>query len=82
MSRFPDSVERHFSEAAPIWDSLKHAIAASSGFQRWQLENLIDTQRNACGSSGDLLPQAQLQELSLDHRVRRYLRETLETLAY
>ncbi len=83
MSRFPDSVERQFSEAAPIWDSLKCVIAASSGFQRWQLENLnLDTQRNACGSSGDALPQAQLQELSLDHQVRRYLRETLETLAY
>jgi len=68
MSRFPDSVERQFSEAAPIWDSLKCAIAASSGFQRWQLENLNS--------------DTQLQELSLDHQVRRYLRETLETLAY
>ncbi|MBV8885347.1 MAG: hypothetical protein JO235_15320 [Chroococcidiopsidaceae cyanobacterium CP_BM_RX_35] len=68
MSRFPDFAERQFSEAPPIWDSLKCAIAASSGFQRWQLENLgLDTQP---------------QESSLDHQVRRYLRETLETLAY
>lgn len=49
-----------------IWNSLKSAIAASSGFQRWQLERL----------------QLAQQELSLDHQVRRYLRETLETLAY
>ena len=59
---------RQFPEDTQIWDSLKQAIAASSGFQRWQLERLT--------------PDAQLQELSLDHQVRRYLRETLETLAY
>ena len=51
-----------------IWNSLKSVIAASSGFQRWQLERLQI--------------EVQLQELSLDHQVRRYLRETLETLAY
>lgn len=50
-----------------IWSSLKDAIAASSGFQRWQLEQVVEEQR---------------QEFSLDYRVRRYLRETLETLAY
>ncbi|MBV9387308.1 MAG: hypothetical protein JOZ78_12865 [Chroococcidiopsidaceae cyanobacterium CP_BM_ER_R8_30] len=68
MSRFPDSAKRQFSEAPPIWDSLKCAITASSGFQRWQLENLSQ--------------DTQTQEFSLDHQVRRYLRETLETLAY
>lgn len=67
MARFPASSNCQFSEDAQIWDSLKQAIAATSGFQRWQLETL---------------PDAQLQELSLDHQVRRYLRETLETLAY
>jgi len=56
-----------FSEKAQIWDSLKQAIADSSGFQRWQLESDV----------GD-----RLQELNLDLRVRKYLRETLETLAY
>lgn len=56
------------SEKPEIWNSLKSAIAASSGFQRWQLERLQI--------------ESQLQELSLDHQVRRYLRETLETLAY
>lgn len=68
MVRFPASRDRQFSETPQIWDGLKQAIAASSGFHRWQLERLaLDTQ---------------LQELSLDHQVRRYLRETLETLAY
>lgn len=56
-----------FSQDRQIWDSLKQAIAASSGFQRWQMEHpVVD----------------QLQDYTLDRRVRRYLRETLETLAY
>lgn len=50
-----------------IWDNLKRAIAASSGFQRWQLEHNHDAQVAAPG---------------LEQQVRRYLRETLETLAY
>lgn len=50
-----------------IWHSLKQAIAASSGFERWQLE------RNTDG---------RLSGLNLDNLVRYYLRETLETLAY
>lgn len=50
-----------------IWNSLKQAIAASSGFQRWQLEHSVSDR---------------LEDYSLDSRVRRYLRETLETLAY
>ena len=56
-----------FSEAPQIWESLKCAIAASSGFQRWQLECLMD---------------AQLQQLTLDHQVCQYLHETLDSLAY
>lgn len=68
MARFPASRDCQFSEELQIWDSLKRAIAASSGFQRWQLERLpLDVQ---------------LQQLGLDHQVRGYLRETLETLAY
>jgi hypothetical protein len=50
---------------AEIWNNLISAIAASSGFQSWQLEH-----------------DAQLQELRLEQQVQRYLRETLETLAY
>jgi hypothetical protein len=48
-----------------IWNNLISAIAASSGFQSWQLEH-----------------DAQLQKLRLEQQVQRYLRETLETLAY
>ncbi|HBE17924.1 MAG TPA: hypothetical protein DEG17_17655 [Cyanobacteria bacterium UBA11149] len=55
------------SQDSEIWDSLKQAIAASSGFQRWQLEHPLSEQS---------------LDNSLDWRVRRYLRETLETLAY
>jgi len=50
-----------------IWDSLKQAIASSSGFQRWKMERSSDVQ---------------LQSLNLDQQVRSYLQETLETLAY
>jgi hypothetical protein len=50
------------------WDSLKRAIASSSGFQRWHSERL--------------LTQSQLQNSSLEQLVSSYLRETLETLAY
>jgi hypothetical protein len=56
-----------WSEDSQIWQSLKQAIAASSGFQRWQLEQQTLADFNA---------------LSLDKQVQRYLRETLETLAY
>ena len=53
-------------EDAKIWADLKSTIATSSGFQRWQREQ------------GETLTEVQ----SLDVLVRRYLRETLETLAY
>jgi hypothetical protein len=50
-----------------IWDSLREAIANSSGFQRWQEETNFEIE---------------LEEKSLDEKVRGYLRSTLETLAY
>ncbi|BFM38631.1 hypothetical protein [Synechocystis sp. LKSZ1] len=50
-----------------VWDSLKQAIAASSGFKCWQEDQVEDS---------DATVQA------LDHQVRHYLRQTLETLAY
>jgi hypothetical protein len=50
-----------------IWDSLKQAISNSSGFQRWQLEGMLNDR---------------LRGMNLDTLVRHYLRETLETLAY
>jgi hypothetical protein len=67
MGSSATSESTQFSQDSQIWDSLKQAIAASSGFQRWQME----------APGGD-----NIQAHSLDSRVRRYLRETLETLAY
>jgi hypothetical protein len=49
-----------------VWASLKQAISASSGFQHW-VSQLSASEQTA---------------LNLDARVQRYLRETLETLAY
>lgn len=55
-----------------IWDSLKLAIADSSGFKCWQDDHsTVDPDNEAC-----VAPQL------LDVQVRRYLRQTLETLAY
>ncbi|OUL30626.1 hypothetical protein BV372_21125 [Nostoc sp. T09] len=65
MTQIPASSDRQFTHDSEIWHSLKYAIAASSGFQRWQLEHEI-----------------QSQGLRLEQQVQRYLRETLETLAY
>ncbi|WP_017652088.1 hypothetical protein [Fortiea contorta] len=65
MAQIQASSDRPLAHDSEIWSSLKYAIAASSGFQRWQLEH--DTQ---------------LQGLRLEQQVQRYLRETLETLAY
>ena len=62
----PAPRDRQFEEDTQIWEDLKQAITSSSGFQRWQSERPLDDQR----------------QHSLDHQVRRYLRETLETLAY
>lgn len=62
------ATDSHQSEDSQIWQELKYAIAASSGFHRWQQE-----QRSA---------NHQLQNVSLDRLVSLYLRETLETLAY
>ncbi|MEM8639143.1 MAG: hypothetical protein AAGG51_10060 [Cyanobacteria bacterium P01_G01_bin.54] len=52
-----------------VWQSLKLAIAESSGFQRWQDNQSAES-------------ALQLNETELDQQVRRYLRETLATLAY
>lgn len=52
---------------APVWDGLKRAIAESSGFERWKQDREIESATS---------------EHALDKLVYRYLRETLETLAY
>lgn len=54
-------------QTEPVWDHLKVAIAASSGFQSWKLEQ---QQRRS------------LEQNSIDKQVCEYLRETLSTLAY
>jgi hypothetical protein len=58
---------QNLTDDVQILDSLKQAIASSSGFQSWKLERGASTT---------------LKGLSLETLVRRYLRETLETLAY
>lgn len=60
------SPNREFKKDHKIWDSLKQAIALSSGFKRWQEEQMTK----------------ELSKATLDDRVRRYLQETLATLAY
>jgi hypothetical protein len=57
---------RALSDHARIWSSLRSAIASSSGFRSWKGE----------------LSEGETDNVSLDYLVRRYLRETLETLAY
>lgn len=57
------------ADDARLWSSLKRAIATSPGFQRWKSERAADNAANP-------------DQSSLDQLVRRYLRETLETLAY
>ena len=59
-------IARYVAGDTHVWESLKQVISDSSGFKRWQLE------REAEPSPG----------LSLDVLVHKYLRETLETLAY
>lgn len=54
------------TQDAALWESLKNAIAQSSGFQSWRSEQLS----NITATSSD------------EQLVRLYLRETLETLAY
>ncbi len=66
------SVEHQLDNDGQIWSSLKQAIANSSGFECWQQE------RTAAPFPVD----GSVHHGSLDYRVRCYLQETLETLAY
>jgi hypothetical protein len=65
MAQISASSTSQLSRDAQIWQNLKYAISASSGFQSWLLE------------SND-----RLKGLRLEQQVQKYLRETLETLAY
>lgn len=66
MTRFSSVTMRNASEDSEIWANLREAIANSSGFKGWKQQQ----------------SSSSLETLSLDKQVRRYLRETLETLAY
>ncbi len=68
MSSFTVESNDDLKGDTDLWKHLKQAIAISSGFQRWQLERV---------QSG-----LEIEQMSLDEQVQRYLRETLETLAY
>lgn len=63
----PVPAQSNFAEDDQIWESLKRAIADSSGFRGWQQEKGLDKIS---------------EQTNLEEQVRRYLRETLETLAY
>ena len=65
-SSSPDNA-RPLAGETQVWDSLKRAIADSSGFKGWKIEREVDKP---------------FTDLSLDTLVHSYLRETLETLAY
>lgn len=67
MTRSTVSPQGQFDRDFEVWESLKQAIATSSGFRRWREER-------------EALPPT--PPASLEQQVRRYLRETLETLAY
>ncbi|WP_034935759.1 hypothetical protein [Gloeocapsa sp. PCC 73106] len=56
-----------FAPDLELWDSLRQAIAFSSGFKTWLQEKGVEPQFN---------------HDELDDHVLGYLRETLETLAY
>lgn len=67
MSSSTISVDRQFDQEREVWESLKQAIATSSGFKQWQQGKETDP---------PIAPS------NLDRQIRSYLRETLETLAY
>ncbi|MGK7949987.1 MAG: hypothetical protein AB4368_14685 [Xenococcaceae cyanobacterium] len=60
------SPQEQFDRDEAIWSSLKQAIEKSSGFKRWQNEQNLEIDG----------------EQNSDIQIQKYLRETLETLAY
>jgi hypothetical protein len=61
------SPQSTFDQDQEVWENLKQAIASCSGFRRWQEEQTAELS---------------VSQVNLEHQVRSYLRETLETLAY
>ena len=68
MSSLTLSVHPSQTPDHEVWESLKQAISASSGFKQWQQESDASTTETVAPD--------------LEKQVRGYLRETLETLAY
>ncbi|MGB3651066.1 MAG: hypothetical protein WBA41_07625 [Rivularia sp. (in: cyanobacteria)] len=68
MSSFTVKSNGNLKGDADIWNNLKQAIFVSSGFQRWQMEQV---------QSGK-----QIEQMNEESQVQLYLRETLENLAY
>ena len=66
MANLSSAETDHVAQDAELWESLKSAIAASSGYQSWRSEKLAST----------------TTAISDEQLVRLYLRDTLETLAY
>jgi len=66
MSSSSATTLQSYADDAQIWTNLKTAIANSSGFKRWTSDKNLDVESAS----------------TVDPLVRRYLRETLETLAY
>ncbi len=66
MANLSSAEAGHTAQDAELWESLKNAIAASSGYQSWRAEKL----------------KATATAVSDEQLVRLYLRDTLETLAY
>jgi hypothetical protein len=71
----PSGVQSGTPAHATLWENLKLAISESSGFKRWQVERQPESGALS-GAAVTTLDQ------SLDDLVHRYLRDTLETLAY
>jgi hypothetical protein len=67
MTNLTRSAAHSLEQDQNLWENLKTAIAASSGFKRWQEEQVNNQQ---------------VLDERLDERVCSYLRETLEASAY
>lgn len=73
----PLTHSHQFGEAQ-AWNSLRRAIATSSGFQSWKQQAIENEHENS--KTDDNLTDRPVE--NADQLVTQYLRETLKTLAY
>lgn len=73
----PLTHSHQFGEAQ-AWNSLRRAIATSSGFQSWK-QQTVEQESEDSKTNVDL---TDLPAENADQLVTQYLRETLKTLAY